>query len=105
MMMMKIFTFYFSVTMSQYVWIAIDVFITVFLTWAVTQSKAADRLNEERPTARLLGPQTMASCLGLCAINWIFLSSTFKFLYRQGKLIKTEAERKKELCRFVDNNS
>ncbi|KAG2225949.1 hypothetical protein INT45_006645 [Circinella minor] len=83
MMMMKIFTFYFSVTMSQYVWIAIDVFITVFLTWAVTQSKAADRLNEERPTARLLGPQTMASCLGLCAINWIFLSGTFKFLYSQ----------------------
>ncbi|KAI9497199.1 hypothetical protein BDB00DRAFT_970411 [Zychaea mexicana] len=83
MMMMKIFTFYFSVTMAQYVWIAIDVFITVFLTWAVTQSRAADNLNEERPTARLLGPQTMASCLGLVSINWIFMSCIFKFLYSQ----------------------
>ncbi|KAI8144258.1 hypothetical protein BJV82DRAFT_557186 [Fennellomyces sp. T-0311] len=83
MMMLKIFTFYFSVTMSQYIWIAIDVFITVFLTWAVSQSRAADRLEEERPTARLLGPQTMASCLGLVALNWMFLSGGFKLLYNQ----------------------
>ena len=85
MMMLKIFTFYFSTTMSQNVWIAVDVFITVFLTWAVSQSKAAKRLAPERPTARLLGPQTLASCWGLVAINWLFLIGAFVMLYKQSK--------------------
>ncbi|KAI8144486.1 hypothetical protein BJV82DRAFT_712442 [Fennellomyces sp. T-0311] len=83
MMMLKIFTFYFSITMSQNVWIAIDVFITVFLTWAVSQSKAAKRLAPQRPTARLLGPQTLASGMGLVAINWLFLIGAFVMLYKQ----------------------
>ncbi|KAI7860460.1 hypothetical protein BDC45DRAFT_474316 [Circinella umbellata] len=83
MMMLKIFTFYFSITMSQNVWIAIDVFITVFLTWCVSNSKAAKRLAPQRPTARLLGPQTMASAMGLVAINWLFLIGAFVMLYKQ----------------------
>jgi cation-transporting ATPase 13A3/4/5 len=83
MMMLKIFTFYFSVTMSQNVWIAIDVFITVFLTWAVSQSKAAPRLEGQRPTARLLGPQTLASGMGLVLINWLFLISAIVMLFQQ----------------------
>ncbi|KAI8063241.1 hypothetical protein BC940DRAFT_369931 [Gongronella butleri] len=83
MMMLKIYTFYFSVTMSQNVWIAIDVFITVFLTYALSQSKAADRLAPVRPTARLLGPQTLASCMGLVAINWVYLAGAFAMLYQQ----------------------
>ncbi|KAI7872597.1 hypothetical protein BDF14DRAFT_1740042 [Spinellus fusiger] len=83
MMMLKIFTFYFSITMSQYVWIAIDVLITVLLTWAVSQSKAATRLENHRPTARLLGYQTLASCIGLVAINWLFLISAFVMLFKQ----------------------
>ena len=84
-MMIKLFTFYFSISMSQYIWIGIDVFITVLLTWAVSQSKAADRLAPQRPTARLLGGQTMASTLGLVALNWLFMCTAFKFLYQQGK--------------------
>ncbi|KAG0173481.1 hypothetical protein DFQ30_007833 [Apophysomyces sp. BC1015] len=83
MMMLKIFTFYFSVTMAQNVWIAIDVLITVLLTWAVSQSKAADRLEGQRPTARLLGPQTLASGMGLVAINWLFLIGAFVMLFKQ----------------------
>ncbi|KAI9260854.1 hypothetical protein EDC94DRAFT_129350 [Helicostylum pulchrum] len=83
MMMLKIFTFYFSVTVSQNVWIFIDVFITVLLTWAVSQSQAATHLEPERPTARLLGPQTLASGMGLVLINWLFLIGSFTFLFQQ----------------------
>jgi predicted P-type ATPase len=83
MMMLKIFTFYFSITMSQNVWIAIDVFITVLLTWAVSQSHAAKHLEGQRPTARLLGPQTLASGLGLVGINWLFLIGAFVMLFKQ----------------------
>lgn len=63
--------------------IFIDVFITVLLTWAVSQSQAATRLEPQRPTARLLGPQTMASGLGIVAINWIFLACSFAMLFKQ----------------------
>ena len=84
MMMLKIFTFYFNVSVSMNVWIAIDVLITVLLTWAVSQSKAAKHLEGQRPTARLLGPQTLASGMGLVAINWIYLISAFVMLYQQG---------------------
>ncbi|RCH93756.1 hypothetical protein CU098_003001, partial [Rhizopus stolonifer] len=83
MMMLKIFTFYFSVSMSENIWIAVDVFITVFLTWAVSQSKAASKLAPQRPTAQLLGPQTLASGIGLVAINWLFLSCAFALLFKQ----------------------
>ncbi|SAM09612.1 hypothetical protein [Absidia glauca] len=83
MMMLKVFTFYFSVTMGTNVWITIDVFITVLMTWGLSQSKAADRLEGIRPTARLLGPQTLASCMGLVAINWIYLCCAFKMLFQQ----------------------
>jgi cation-transporting ATPase 13A3/4/5 len=83
MMMLKMFTFYFSVTMSQNVWIAIDVFITVLLTWAVSQSHAAKRLEGERPTARLLGPQTLASTMGVVLINWCFLAGSIVMLFKQ----------------------
>jgi magnesium-transporting ATPase (P-type) len=90
MFMLKIFTFYFSVSLSENLWIAIDVLITVLLTWAVSQSKAANRLEPVRPTARLLGPQTLASGMGLVAINWAFLCGAFAMLYKQGKLILNE---------------
>lgn len=81
--MLKIFNFYFSVSVSNYVWIAVDVLITVLLTWAVSQSRAATRLEGQRPTARLLGPQTLASGMGLVAINWIFLIGAFVMLFKQ----------------------
>ncbi|RCI01675.1 hypothetical protein CU098_004923 [Rhizopus stolonifer] len=83
MMMLKIFTFYLNVSLSENIWIAVDVFITVLLTWAVSQSKPAQHLEPQRPTARLLGPETLASGIGLVAINWIFLTSAFSMLYQQ----------------------
>ncbi|CAO3694382.1 unnamed protein product [Rhizopus microsporus] len=83
MMMLKIFTFYFSVSMSANIWIAVDIFITVFLTWAVSQSKAADQLAPQRPTAQILGPQTLASGIGLVAINWIYLCCAYVLLFKQ----------------------
>ncbi|OBZ81777.1 hypothetical protein A0J61_10175 [Choanephora cucurbitarum] len=83
MLMLKLCTFYFNVSLSQNIWIGVDVFITVLLTWAVSQSKPAERLQPQRPTARLLGPQTLASGIGLVAINWAFMSGAYALLYKQ----------------------
>ncbi|KAI8074516.1 hypothetical protein BC940DRAFT_343132 [Gongronella butleri] len=83
MMMLKIFTFYFSISMSQNIWIAVDVFITVLLTIAVSQSQAADELTPHRPTAKILGPQILASAMGVVLINWLFLIGGYIMLFQQ----------------------
>ncbi|KAI8076794.1 uncharacterized protein BX664DRAFT_343939 [Halteromyces radiatus] len=83
MMMLKIITFYFNTSISQNVWIAVDVLITVLLTIALSRAKAADRLENIRPTAQILGPQTLASCLGIVGINWIYVCCAFYMLFQQ----------------------
>ncbi|ORX48327.1 hypothetical protein DM01DRAFT_1292119, partial [Hesseltinella vesiculosa] len=83
MMMLKIFTFYFSISMSQNIWIAVDVFITVLLTIAVSQSKAASELTPHRPTAQILGPQILSSAIGVVILNWTFLIAGYGMLFQQ----------------------
>ncbi|KAJ3071989.1 hypothetical protein HDU98_004477 [Podochytrium sp. JEL0797] len=63
--------YYFNVNMSQAMWILIDG-STVPLSWALTQAKPALRLSRTRPTARLLGPETIVSVVGMIAINIVF---------------------------------
>ncbi|KAJ3245128.1 hypothetical protein HDU78_009855 [Chytriomyces hyalinus] len=63
--------YYFTVNMSQAMWILIDG-STVPLSWALTQAVPAKRLARTRPTARLLGPETVISVVGMIFINCIF---------------------------------
>ncbi|KAI8608125.1 hypothetical protein BC830DRAFT_1072366, partial [Chytriomyces sp. MP71] len=63
--------YYFNVNMSQAMWILIDG-STVPLSWALTQAVPAKRLARTRPTARLLGPETVISVVGMIVINIIF---------------------------------
>ncbi|KAJ3014733.1 UNVERIFIED_CONTAM: hypothetical protein HDU68_000163, partial [Siphonaria sp. JEL0065] len=63
--------YYFTVNMSQAMWILIDG-STVPLSWALTQAVPARRLSRTRPTARLLGPETVISVVGMILINVIF---------------------------------
>ncbi|KAJ9060291.1 hypothetical protein DSO57_1032328 [Entomophthora muscae] len=83
MAFLKLHTFYFSISPSQNLWILVDAFITVGLTFALTQSQAADRLSSTRPTARILGPETLASALGQIFINAAFLMGAFGILFKQ----------------------
>ncbi|KAJ1967987.1 hypothetical protein IWQ62_001520 [Dispira parvispora] len=83
MAMLKFFTFYFSISISQAVWIFVDTFITVFLAIAIALSGPAKRLAPERPTARLLGPQTLLSTAGLVVIDMLFIAFGFVMLYGQ----------------------
>ncbi|RKP33461.1 hypothetical protein BJ085DRAFT_22847 [Dimargaris cristalligena] len=80
---LKLIGFYFSSQISQPLWILIDAFITVGLAVAVTLSGPARRLCASRPTARLLGPQTLASAIGQVFINWMFIIGGFFFLFSQ----------------------
>ncbi|KAI8973216.1 hypothetical protein BDF20DRAFT_881064 [Mycotypha africana] len=75
--------FYFTVIAPQSIWITIDGFITTTMTFAITQAQPADRLKPSRPTAKPLGPMTIASCLGVTFINFWFIVCSVIWLFQQ----------------------
>eukprot|EP00088_Acartia_fossae_P065627 TRINITY_DN80970_c0_g1_i1.p1 TRINITY_DN80970_c0_g1~~TRINITY_DN80970_c0_g1_i1.p1 ORF type:complete len:328 (-),score=-9.94 TRINITY_DN80970_c0_g1_i1:212-1195(-) len=71
----KVFGYYFNVIPSEWTWIFLDSFIVVLLSTSLTQAKPAKKLSKYRPTARILGWETLATLLGMLFINYIFTSS------------------------------
>ncbi|KAJ3104777.1 hypothetical protein HDU97_008845 [Phlyctochytrium planicorne] len=74
--------YYFTVNLSQSTWVLIDG-TTIPLSWALTMAKPAARLAKTRPTARLLGPETIISVVGQIFINIIFLILGVVLLFNQ----------------------
>ncbi|KAJ3260046.1 hypothetical protein HK104_006891, partial [Borealophlyctis nickersoniae] len=74
--------YYFTVNMCQAMWILIDG-STVPLSWALTMAKPAGRLSRFRPTARLLGPETIISVTGQILINLLFAIGSVLLLFAQ----------------------
>ena len=74
--------YYFVVNMSEAMWILIDG-STVPVSWALTMAKPAARLIRSRPTARLLGAETLFSVSGQVIINILFLIIIVAVLYQQ----------------------
>jgi cation-transporting ATPase 13A3/4/5 len=68
--------------MSQAMWVFIDG-CTVPLSWALTIAQPASKLIKSRPTARLLGFETMFSVIGQLVINAGILGLTASLLYDQ----------------------
>ncbi|ORZ08661.1 hypothetical protein BCR42DRAFT_462848 [Absidia repens] len=79
----KFCTFYYTMSFSQWNFILIDAFITVFCAFAVTQAGAATKLSKHRPTARILGPEVLLSVTGQLFINAWFLIGAYIWLYTQ----------------------
>jgi cation-transporting ATPase 13A3/4/5 len=80
---LKLMGFYFSTNLSLGTWILIDSFITIGLSYSITQSHASPKLSKYRPTARILGPETLSSVLGLIVINFLFLTCGMYWLFQQ----------------------
>jgi cation-transporting ATPase 13A3/4/5 len=74
--------FYFMVQMSQAMWVFIDG-CTVPISWALTMAQPAKLLSRNRPTARLLGFETVLSVLGPIVINLAFLIMAITVLFQQ----------------------
>ncbi|PVU99625.1 hypothetical protein BB559_000550 [Furculomyces boomerangus] len=79
--LIKIFTFYFSVGLSQNVWIMVDAFIAVGMSFTVSFNGPAKKLSLHRPTSRILGPQILLGSIGIVFINFLFLMGGFFWLY------------------------
>ncbi|KAJ1674387.1 hypothetical protein EV182_003377 [Spiromyces aspiralis] len=80
---LQLFSFYFSVVITQPTWIFIDAFVTVGMTLTLSMARPARRLAPSRPTAKLLGSQTLASLVGQVIINFVFLVGMMGILFRQ----------------------
>ncbi|KAJ3227168.1 hypothetical protein HK099_003131 [Clydaea vesicula] len=74
--------YYFTVNMSQAMWILIDG-STIPLSWALTMSKPAKTLKSTRPTARLLGVETFSSVFGQIFISLIFMVAITVILFQE----------------------
>ncbi|KAF7724794.1 hypothetical protein EC973_000751 [Apophysomyces ossiformis] len=77
----KFCTFYYTMSFSQWNFILIDAFITMFCAFAVTQAGSAHKLSHHRPTARILGLEVLLSVLGQLFINAWFLIGAYIWLY------------------------
>ena len=56
---------------------------TVSLAMAIPLSAPAAKLARSRPTASVLGPQTVASCVGVLLINFLFMVGALAYLWSQ----------------------
>jgi len=74
--------YYFGVNMSQAFWIITDG-TTAPLSWALTKALPAKRLAKTRPTARLIGPETVWSIVGQIIIHVVFLCILVVLLFQQ----------------------
>ncbi|KAI9209570.1 uncharacterized protein BJ171DRAFT_484440 [Polychytrium aggregatum] len=73
---------YFTVSLNQWTWILIDG-STIPISWALTMAKPAPTLSESRPTARLIGVETITSVVGQIFIDLVFLVGAVVMLFRQ----------------------
>ena len=81
--------YYFSVEMSQLMWIFVDG-CTVPISWALTMASPAQELSRFRPTARLLGVETVMSVLGQIIINVVFMIIAIVVLFKQSFFVCNE---------------
>ena len=74
---------YFQITFSEWCWVFIDGIWVASMSFSLALAKAAKILGKLRPTASLLGPNTMWSYCGTLAINFLFLVIGLASLFAQ----------------------
>lgn len=74
---------YFSVTFHEWCWVFMDGVWMISMAFTLPLSFAEKRLSPKRPTSSLLGPNTMASALGVLVINFSFTCIALGLLMNQ----------------------
>lgn len=81
--LLQIITAYFGVTFTEWCWVFMDGIWTVSMAFSLPLSHAAEKLSPTRPTASVLGFQTLASVLGILFINFLFQVGAIAYLWQQ----------------------
>lgn len=74
---------WFSVTFSEWCWVFMDGFWVITMAFTLPYADVAKTLAPTRPTSSILGPHTLASVLGVLAINFCFVVLALGLLYKQ----------------------
>jgi magnesium-transporting ATPase (P-type) len=74
---------YFLITFADWCWVFMDGIWTITLAFSLPLARAAKTLSRTRPTASLLGWQTLSSFLGILALNFIFTVIALYYLWQQ----------------------
>jgi len=74
---------YFKTTPGDWNWIFMDGIWVIIMAFTLPLAKAAKKLAPSRPTSSLLGPHTMASAIGILAINFFFVAIALWLLHQQ----------------------
>jgi magnesium-transporting ATPase (P-type) len=74
---------YLATSFTEWCWVFMDGIWVMTLAFSLPLAKAASSLAQTWPTASLLGPQTLASVLGIMAINFGFLVGALSYLWHQ----------------------
>lgn len=70
--MNQIMNAYFQITFHEWNWVFIDGIWPIFMAYTLPLSRAAKKLAQTRPTASVLGPQTVSSVVGVFFFHLIF---------------------------------
>lgn len=81
--LLQIICAYCAITFAEWNWVLMDDIWTVSLAFTLSLSRAADKLSPTRPTASILGLQTVCSTCGVLLINVLFQISALAYLWQK----------------------
>jgi len=92
----KFFYLYYGAQLSEWVWILFEGIIVPVFCFSLAQSRPADTLAPRRPTARLLGIETISSVTGIVILNFLFMILSIALLSVQEFYVCNEWDSSKE---------
>ncbi|XXQ35489.1 Cation-transporting P-type ATPase N-terminal domain-containing protein [Plasmodiophora brassicae] len=83
MLFAEFFAYYFTVILPILVWAYLDGPVLIGMAWAISQALPAADMAPRRPTARVLGLETVSAVVGTIGINIVFMIGGLAWLYNQ----------------------
>jgi cation-transporting ATPase 13A3/4/5 len=74
---------HFAATVSEWCWVFMDGIWTIALAFALPLSRPAEKLARSRPTASILGIQTVSSVVGVLLLHFVFIVGALGYLWNQ----------------------
>ncbi|KAJ7563253.1 hypothetical protein O6H91_03G102700 [Diphasiastrum complanatum] len=89
---LKLCAYWYGIIPCQMDYISIDGIAVLILAYAMTLSYPEEKLGKSRPTSSLLAPSTIASTVGVWALNLLFLVGAVTFMAQQKEYVKWPAK-------------
>jgi predicted P-type ATPase len=81
--LIQVLSAYFAILFSEWCWVFMDGIWTVSLAFALPLARAEKKLSPTRPTASILGLQTVSSVVGILCLNFLVIIGSLFYLWNQ----------------------